>query len=77
MAPFSAGDAFVKIMGIETETETVVRQPTFGLARGFTLLEVLVVVGIIAMLSSIAWPQWQRHVASSQQAVLVLSLIHI
>ncbi|MDC3409684.1 hypothetical protein OAY23_02010, partial [bacterium] len=30
--------------------------------------------GIIAMLSSIAWPQWQRHVASSQQAVLVANI---
>jgi len=60
--------------GTGTETGIVVRHPTFGLAKGFTLLEVLVVVGIIAMLSSIAWPQWHKHVASSQQTVLVANI---
>jgi len=43
-------------------------------AHGFTLLEMLVVVGIIATLSSIAWPLWRNHVTTSEKAVLIANI---
>ena len=43
-------------------------------AHGFTLLEMLVVVGIIATLSSIAWPLWRNHVTISEKAVLIANI---
>ncbi len=58
----------------ETGIGVAVRYSTFGVVKGFTLLEVLVVMGIVVMLSSIAWPHWQKHVTSSQQAVLVANI---
>ncbi|HSV70555.1 MAG TPA: type II secretion system protein [Methylibium sp.] len=38
--------------------------------RGFTLVELLVVMAIVATLLTLAWPRYQRSVERSREAVL-------
>ena len=39
--------------------------------RGFTLIEVMIVVAIVGILSAIAYPSYQEYVAKSRRATLV------
>lgn len=38
-------------------------------ARGFTLIELMVVVAIIAILAAIAYPSYQQHIIKTRRAV--------
>ena len=39
-------------------------------ARGFTLVEVLIVVAVITILTSVAWPSYSRYVKRGYRAVM-------
>jgi len=43
--------------------------------RGFSLLELLVVVAIVALLGAVAYPGYQRHLATSRRVVASACLI--
>ena len=45
-----------------------------GRVRGFTLIELMIVVMIIAVLTAIALPQFQRYVARTQAAEVLLAM---
>ncbi len=37
-------------------------------ARGFTLIELMIVVAVVAILAAIAWPSYQEHVRKARRA---------
>lgn len=45
--------------------------------RGVTLLELMVVVAIVALLSSIAYPSYTRHVVNSKRTAATSALLQI
>ncbi|HWT02464.1 MAG TPA: type II secretion system protein [Pyrinomonadaceae bacterium] len=49
---------------------TAHRQPPTVLQRGFTLLELMIVISIIVILAVIAMPQYQRSVTHAKETVL-------
>ena len=44
-------------------------------ARGFSLVELVVTMLVLAILASIAWPSYREHVARSRRAELMAALL--
>lgn len=45
--------------------------------KGFTLTELLIVVAIVAILASIAYPSYQRHIVSTRHADAKVKLLEV
>ena len=48
-----------------------------GIARGFSLIELVVVLGIIALIATIAVPSYQRHIMAARRTDAVTTLLSI
>lgn len=46
-------------------------------SRGFTLLELMIVVAVIAILAAIAFPSYQQHVRTSRRAQAKADLMEV
>jgi len=44
-------------------------------ARGFSLLELMLVLVIVALLGALAWPGYQRHLAASRRVIAIACLL--
>ncbi|WP_197050188.1 type IV pilin protein [Novilysobacter defluvii] len=44
-------------------------------ARGFTLIELMIVVAVVAILAAIAWPSYQEHVRKARRAQAKADLV--
>lgn len=51
-------------------TSHAVRRP-----RGFTLIELMIVVAVVAILAAIAWPSYQEHVRKARRAQAKADLV--
>jgi len=45
--------------------------------KGFTLIEVMIVVGVIAILAGIAWPSYQKHVMRAHRSAVQQFMLDI
>lgn len=46
-------------------------------ARGFTLIELMIVMGIVAILTAIAYPSYQEHIMKSRRATAQSCLLEL
>lgn len=53
------------------------RTPARSQAAGFTLVELMIVVAIVAILSAIAYPSYQEHVIKSRRATAQTCLLEL
>lgn len=50
---------------------------SLNIARGFTLIEVMVVIGVISILAAIAWPMYEEQSIKNRRADAVIALTRI
>lgn len=59
------------------EMSTTLRRSAGTIQRGFTLIEVMIVVAIVGMLASIAYPAYQEHIRNSRRADVQSALMEL
>lgn len=62
---------------MSTVTRLMSYRPRARIARGFTLIELMVVVAVVAILASIAYPSYQDSVRKSRRAQVKADMVEI
>ena len=61
----------------DSSAKTIPRDPAKGRVRGFTLIELMVVVAIVAILAAIAYPSYQEQIRKSRRAQAKADLVEL